>query len=555
LRKGLSIYSFDQNISWDLLSAAKSWGNQNEILLIPSPEIKGHFHYIWDPNDLKEAEILLEGSKIKDFRCTCEAFHLDQICRHIIAMLLNIQHQKNLQQRSRADQQNKSYPKASYKNSLDEWLHPVDKEELVQFIKEYATSNRDFYLNLKTRFIQYLNPEDSSQKLTDLLQAIIKHIRASGHTWTERKAEKLLKFTEQLTSQLTLILTKGDLKSTSNTLKILVEKILPICYTNEGFDAFKKLATEIITLLKKTYKSPKAPELNLQLEAIIQQIGMASWYIPWTESDNLYFCMKGTNNQAELRESLVEKLRITLGDRERQAVLMAGITFIFSDNDKTLPLPKDPWSLVQWNAFLSVIHYEKSIESCAANIKLVLEKLINDSIKPLAVQDLMNLLKGVKEQQLFVDNISNAILISGSHEYFPLLSAGIHEKLLEYMFDECKEIEDYRVWGRFALFTQQYSSLLERFETFSSIDATVGLSESLNTSDIAIHIEKIAEQMIEFLKSYYGEKNMYKLALLLEILEFKTCREELKFIKQALLKEIPDRRLLKATLSSSRHRI
>lgn len=545
MRRGLSIYSFDQNVLNDVMAKA--------IPLEPNVQIQDLDNgvpnlYIkkWKEDDL-ETEVLLSGSKIKDYRCTCSGYDQDGICGHVLAVLLVIQKQKKSKRYSTPP---KSISTTGRINNIDQILDVITSDELARFVKSYAANNRDFALSLRATFATKNIGNELDDTYKDLVSTILKHIHINGQRWTKRKADKLFKYTEQLIRHSHNFVATKDYAHAVFTVDTLCKRVLPICFRNEGFESMVRLSVQIISIVLKLHNAEMSPELKEEIQEIIRHCIEANWYHPASYEETLYFAIDQWNKQyyPELLGILTAKLEQIAGEREKQAILLASIIYYSELLKEKTVLPDEPWSLLQWNLFLKVLTPEDRILKCDKGIRTVYTELISDRIKGLAIQDLLQHLRTAKLQKPFISDIAASLLKSRNTDLISDVHKTNYPKVQEQLFSQSNELEHFLFVSEFAKATGQKEQLLPYFDQASSIDTTIGLLPILDNKRIIERFPKILGDITYFLNNYFGQKNVDKIISFITILKYKGLTNELEQLLLVIKKDMSERTLLKTSL-------
>lgn len=545
MRRGLSIYSFDQNVLNDVMAHAMPLESsvmiQDLINDVPNLYIKK-----WEEDDL-ETEVLLSGSKIKDYRCTCSKYDEDGICGHVLAVLLAIQKEKKSKRYSTPP---KSISTTGRINNIEQILDVISAEELAKFVKSYAANNRDFALSLRATFATKNIGNELDDTYKDLVSTILKHIHINGQRWTKRKADKLFKYTEQLIQHSHNFVATKDYAHAVFTVDTLCKKVLPICFRNEGFESLERLSVQIISIVLKLHTAEMSPALKEEIQGIIRYCIEANWYSPSAYEETLYFAIDPWNKQLypELLNILISKLDQIAGEREKKAILLAAIIY-YSDlqKEKTV-LPNEPWSLLQWNLFLKVLTPEERILKCFTGVRTVYSELISDRIKGLAIQDLLQHLKTAKLQKPFLADIAASLLRSQNTDVINDVHKSNYPKVQEQLLSQSTDLEHFLFVSEFAKATGQKEDLLPYFDQATSIDATIGLLPILDSKRITERFPKILEDITYFLNNYFGQKNVDKIISFITILKYKGLSNELEQLLLVIKKDMPERTLLRSSL-------
>ena len=124
-----------------------------------------------------ETEIKLVNGKVNNYSCDCIPFRKNKTCAHVVATLIMLRHKVDSVQEEVVKQKKEK----KHKLSTAQILKSVPPDYLLKFVKEYAKKNRNFALDLKTKFA-FLVPgnEDADRYEQILSSAISMHKTKNG---------------------------------------------------------------------------------------------------------------------------------------------------------------------------------------------------------------------------------------------------------------------------------------------------------------------------------------------------------------------------------------
>ncbi|MFZ1751066.1 MAG: SWIM zinc finger family protein, partial [Saprospiraceae bacterium] len=125
--------------------------------------------------DGKSYEVVIQSpfTKKQKATCDCNFFASNLICKHVITLLFHIrstQSQKPLVG-------NKKSGSSSAKNTslnIHQILHEISHDDLVTFMKAYATKDKKFSTQLKVSFARKIEVEDGAMKYKNILNSIVR---------------------------------------------------------------------------------------------------------------------------------------------------------------------------------------------------------------------------------------------------------------------------------------------------------------------------------------------------------------------------------------------
>jgi hypothetical protein len=171
-----------------------------------------------------EVEVQLSARNVTGGSCDCQNFIDTGECEHFVAALLQLR--KQLKPRRTAPAKKRT--RNSQKLTTAVVLEQASREELVEFVRAYARSHRNFAIALKARFASSVSQIDQKEKYEQLLNSTISTIRKPDRSITIRGAQKLLKVLRELDLQLTEAIADNDLLEASYMARSIIEKISPL---------------------------------------------------------------------------------------------------------------------------------------------------------------------------------------------------------------------------------------------------------------------------------------------------------------------------------------
>ncbi len=144
-----------------------------------------------------ETEIKLVNKKVNRYSCECDTFKKEKLCTHIVASLLSLR-----QHLTQGDQKKKK-EKSSRPNRLNTnvILKTVAHEDLVKFVKDYAKKNRNFALDLKTKFASQIPGTESADAYVQLLNSAISMYKNKDGNINSRGLKQIVQVCSELLKQ------------------------------------------------------------------------------------------------------------------------------------------------------------------------------------------------------------------------------------------------------------------------------------------------------------------------------------------------------------------
>jgi predicted DNA-binding protein len=258
---------------------------EGELLLNRSParmvEVdKGLWvaRYSIENEGLIESEIQLTGSKVKNATCDCATFSKLLICSHISAALLGLRKRKTNEREGKltiAKQRSLESENTSIKLTIPNILKNIESPQLLEFIADYARSDKQFALALKTRFAGDLVTGDSEEYYKTLIDNTLKSIKNLKGKITPKGWQQFFTLIDELRQKAETHFKNGELQLSFT----FVKKALPLVhrYSRSSDSPKPKLEKRQILLLEILRGFSEvlvAPDLEAQLwDFYIQEYG------------------------------------------------------------------------------------------------------------------------------------------------------------------------------------------------------------------------------------------------------------------------------------------
>ncbi|MBK6785428.1 MAG: hypothetical protein IPG79_18030 [Saprospiraceae bacterium] len=178
-----------------LVEEAEILFEKKVIIDVLNPEKNLFVFSLFDERDY-EVEIFKPFTKLQRSTCSCLFHTQHKICKHVLAGLMFLRNQKS------KEESEKKTPAVSKTKTLNisNILSNVSREELIQFVKNYAKSDPKFSLQLKVFFARKVDLPDNKKKYKSILDSVIKpHSGKSNPSVAEIRA--FLTINKELTGQ------------------------------------------------------------------------------------------------------------------------------------------------------------------------------------------------------------------------------------------------------------------------------------------------------------------------------------------------------------------
>lgn len=175
-----------------------------------------------------EVEMRISPSKVQQASCECAAFRADKQCAHLAAALLALR--RLLTDRQAEKQAARAQKKERPARSLDTQsiLNNVRPDDLADFVRQYARSNRAFAVALKTRFASEVPALDNKAKFSELLDSAVGMARKADNSISYRGAGKIASVADEMLAQARQATALRHWADAADMAQSIIEKLTPL---------------------------------------------------------------------------------------------------------------------------------------------------------------------------------------------------------------------------------------------------------------------------------------------------------------------------------------
>lgn len=173
-----------------------------------------------------EVEVKLSPSRVLAATCDCDRYRDIGICEHLAATTFLLRRRQ--QEKKQRQQKQRKSRKTTQKLTTGAVLESVSHEELIAFVRQYAKTNRNFALALKTRFAPQVSMEESKDKYLQLLDSAISMARKVDRGISFRGSQKIYKVLVEIENQIEEAIANRYFRESFHMIQSIIEKITPI---------------------------------------------------------------------------------------------------------------------------------------------------------------------------------------------------------------------------------------------------------------------------------------------------------------------------------------
>ncbi|MBL7818028.1 MAG: SWIM zinc finger family protein [Saprospiraceae bacterium] len=178
--------------------------------------------------DAIETEVQLSGSKVKMATCECQAYQENNICSHIGAALLLLLEKKKIQaetKKAAPPKQTESHTEGGTKLTIPNILKRIEPNLLIEFIANYARSDKQFALALKTRFASDLSAGSIQDHYKTLIDNTLRTVKNPKGRITPKGWQQVFTMLDELRQKAESFFKAGELNSCFELLKVTLPLI------------------------------------------------------------------------------------------------------------------------------------------------------------------------------------------------------------------------------------------------------------------------------------------------------------------------------------------
>ncbi len=174
-----------------------------------------------------EVEVKISPSKVTAASCECDRFLREKKCGHIAATLLQLRQEINKKPKPIRPQPT-NMEDAPRRLTTGVVLEQISHSDLVAFVKQFAKTNRNFAIALKTRFAPDVTDMDSKEKYLQLLDTTISAARRPDRTFNHRGSNSIYKILLEIEQQMEDAILQRHLAEAVVMAQSIIEKITPL---------------------------------------------------------------------------------------------------------------------------------------------------------------------------------------------------------------------------------------------------------------------------------------------------------------------------------------
>ena len=216
-----------------------------------------------------ETEVQLGGTKVKMVSCDCNEYSKNNICRHVTALLwtLNDRRKSKIEEKKAAQALQKAAVELPTRITIPNILKRIEPTQLIEFIADYARTDKQFALALKTRFAGDLAPTgDLEEHYKTLIDNALRSMKNAKGKITPKGWLQVFTMIDELKQKAENHLKNGELHASFAILKIALPLVHRFFRTSDSPKVkLEKRQSQMVEILRGFEEIKMSPELTQTL--------------------------------------------------------------------------------------------------------------------------------------------------------------------------------------------------------------------------------------------------------------------------------------------------
>jgi hypothetical protein len=217
---------------------------------------------------LVETEVQLIGNKVKIASCECENFGNNGICAHIAALLMQLNEKRKEKEAIKKQAKPQTTPVETLTRlTVPNILKNIEAAQLIEFIADYARTDKQFALALKTRFAGDLAASgDIAEHYKALIDKTFKNAKNAKGKFTPKGWLQVFTLLDELKQKAEGRFKTGELPVSFALIQIVLPLIHRFMRTSDAPKIkLEKRQIQLVEILRGFDGLPMSPELELQI--------------------------------------------------------------------------------------------------------------------------------------------------------------------------------------------------------------------------------------------------------------------------------------------------
>ena len=213
---------------------------------------------------LIETEVQLVGTKVKVASCECENFANNGVCKHIAASLMQLNDNRKEKEAARkAEKIRVATFDSPTRLTVPNILKNIEPAQLIEFIADYARTDKQFALALKTRFVGDLAATgDIAEHYKTLIEKTLKDAKNAKGKFTPKGWLQVFTLLDELKQKAEGRFRVGELAVSFALIQIVLPMIHRFMRVSDAPKIkLEKRQVQLVEILRGFNGLPISPEL------------------------------------------------------------------------------------------------------------------------------------------------------------------------------------------------------------------------------------------------------------------------------------------------------
>jgi hypothetical protein len=511
-----------------------------------------------------ETEVQLTGNKVKIASCECDTFMQNGVCAHIAASLLQLNEQRKAKEAAKKEIKAQAIEASTTTRlTIPNILKNIDDAQLIDFIADYARSDKQFALALKTRFAGDLAATgDIAEHYKTLIDNTLKNAKNQKGKFTPKGWLQVFTLLDELRQKAESRFRNGELPTSFALIAIVLPLIHKFMRPSDSPKIkLEKRQVQLVEILRGFTELPISPELSNEMWAFLSNEWTQSVRHPFSERlfDWLFKQAKSEERTEKLLALVDHQLYVNRSFLEAKERLLTQKIQILQ---KAGRIEEASQLILSASEQPDVLYF--AIENAFANRDFKLAKsLCRNGLaifggSPNAVDHIENLLLDIAEAEFdrvgILDYAEKRFYKSLDLKYFEKMKiVGLSAKKLDEIL-ETLENQPLRLERRDALAAiytseQRFDKLTALILQVQSLDLLRRYGVDLWRQDTEGAIELHKKVIYEYLMSHLGRPPAQRIRQVLEMHIQRGGFELAAKLRQDFNRDFPERHSLKEELA------
>ncbi len=215
-----------------------------------------------------ETEVQLVASKVKIASCECDAFMQNGVCAHIAASLVQLNENRKAKEAVRKEIKAQILDtNPPTRLTIPNILKTIDDKQLIEFIADYARSDKQFALALKTRFAGDLAATgDIAEHYKALIESTLKNAKNQKGKFTPKGWLQVFTLLDELRQKAEARFRNGELPVSFALISIVLPLIHKFMRPSDAPKIkLEKRQVQLVEILRGFSELPISPELDTEM--------------------------------------------------------------------------------------------------------------------------------------------------------------------------------------------------------------------------------------------------------------------------------------------------